>query len=144
MIITSGVFLIDNRDKILMVHPTNHRWDVWGIPKGVIEIGESSIDGALRELQEETDIDLYKLMKLFGYEYHYIGQQKYKATSKTIDGHLFRINSNLSNLELKCTSLIENTGQPECDKFKWIDIEESLDWLHESQVKLLENYLTKL
>lgn len=143
MIITSGIFLIDNRNKILMVHPTNHKWNVWGIPKGVTENGESSLDGAIRELKEETNVDLYKLIKLHGYEYYYLGLQKYKKTNKSIDGHLFRINADLSSLELKCTSMIGDTNIPECDKFEWIDVNKSLSRLHESQVSLLSNHLNE-
>ena len=47
-------------NKILLIHPTNASWrkPTCGIPKGGIEPGEEPIDGALRELMEETGIAL--------------------------------------------------------------------------------------
>ena len=46
--------------KILLVHPANGSWvkPIMGIPKGGIEDGEDLLHAALRELKEETGIDL--------------------------------------------------------------------------------------
>ena len=46
--------------KILLVHPANGSWvkPIMGIPKGGIEEGEDLLHAALRELKEETGIDL--------------------------------------------------------------------------------------
>jgi 8-oxo-dGTP pyrophosphatase MutT (NUDIX family) len=46
--------------KILLVHPANGSWvkPVMGIPKGGVEEGEDLLDAALRELREETGIEL--------------------------------------------------------------------------------------
>lgn len=56
---TAGVAIIfDN--KLLLVHPTNSSWQksTLGIPKGHLEDGEDPLEGALRELFEETGIHL--------------------------------------------------------------------------------------
>lgn len=58
MKISSGLVIIQD-NKILLVHPTNHRW--WGtysIPKGEVEEGEDLLEAALRESQEELGIKL--------------------------------------------------------------------------------------
>jgi 8-oxo-dGTP pyrophosphatase MutT (NUDIX family) len=46
--------------KILLVHPTNGSWvrPIMGIPKGKVEAGEDLMNAALRELSEETGINL--------------------------------------------------------------------------------------
>jgi ADP-ribose pyrophosphatase YjhB (NUDIX family) len=56
-----GVAII-YQNKLLIVHPTNSSWhkSTCGIPKGHLEPGEELIDGALRELMEETGIQLSK------------------------------------------------------------------------------------
>lgn len=47
--------------KILLVHPTGATWKgsgALGIPKGGIETGEDSLDAAIREVKEETGLDI--------------------------------------------------------------------------------------
>ena len=57
--IAAGVAIIWN-NQILLVHPTGASWQrgTCGIPKGKLEIGEDLMEGALRELAEETGIVL--------------------------------------------------------------------------------------
>lgn len=55
----AGVTLLfDN--KILLIHPTGGSWKngTCGIPKGKIEEGEDMFEAALRELREETGIEI--------------------------------------------------------------------------------------
>lgn len=56
-----GVAVVWN-NKILLVHPTGASWQrgTCGIPKGGLDPGENLMDGALRELKEETGIVLSK------------------------------------------------------------------------------------
>lgn len=61
----AGVAIVWN-DSILLVHPTNATWrksGALGIPKGGIEPGEDPLDAAIREVKEETGIDV-ELSKL--------------------------------------------------------------------------------
>jgi len=143
MLRTHGIFLIDNKNKILLVHATNGNWKNWSVPKGLGETGETSLASAKRELKEETNIDLDTLLGVHTYEYVYLGSQRYKHIKKTVEGHLYKINSNLSerDLDLKCTSLIWDEITPECDKFVWKPLEVGLKWMHESQTELLKRYL---
>ena len=50
---TAGVCLIHMGQNVLMVKDHKGKW---GIPKGHIRQGEETLDGALRELYEETKI----------------------------------------------------------------------------------------
>lgn len=54
-----GVTIVCNNE-ILLVHPTNASWrkPTLGIPKGKLEPGEDVLTGAIRELKEETGIEL--------------------------------------------------------------------------------------
>lgn len=144
MVTTNGIFLVDSKNKILLVHPTNGRWNDWSIPKGLGDAGETSLDSAMRELKEETNIDLYKLMEKYGYDYYYLGTQPYKSGKKQIEGHLFRIKSDLSEnaLNLKCESMIGETTTPECDKIEWYEFPKALELMHESQSEIFNKYLT--
>jgi 8-oxo-dGTP pyrophosphatase MutT (NUDIX family) len=57
--IAAGVAIIYN-NRILLVHPTNASWKkgTCGIPKGKLELGEDPMTGAIRELAEETGINI--------------------------------------------------------------------------------------
>jgi ADP-ribose pyrophosphatase len=56
---TAGV-AIKWQNKVLLVHPKNASWQhsALGIPKGGIEPGEDPIIAAIRELREETGIEI--------------------------------------------------------------------------------------
>lgn len=55
---TCGVFLIARDRRILICHPTGHGRNTWSIPKGEKEEGDTDLKTALKELWEETNIDL--------------------------------------------------------------------------------------
>ena len=54
----SGGLLYDNlKDSILIIQS---RGNLWGIPKGTLEEGESYMDGSIREIYEETGLTINK------------------------------------------------------------------------------------
>lgn len=56
---SAGIIIILNNNKLLLSHPTNARWsNTYSFPKGHIEENESKIDAAIRELKEETSIEI--------------------------------------------------------------------------------------
>lgn len=143
MRITNGAYIVDSLGKILIAHPTNHVWDVWSIPKGLFDEGETdSKEAAIRETLEETNLNLDLFENYITYEY--LGEEKYSHKKKKLNAHLFYIDYPLSsmNLNLECKSMFTNekTGevQPECDVTKWVDFEFAKLNLHYSQKKFLE------
>lgn len=62
----------DNTEReYLLLH---HGMDYWNFPKGKLESGESFIDAAKRELNEETGIEIIQIIdgfeESFGYSFH--------------------------------------------------------------------------
>jgi 8-oxo-dGTP pyrophosphatase MutT (NUDIX family) len=54
-----GVLAIDDRDRVLLVGQHRYALDAysWEIPEGGVPIGETALEGARRELREETGIE---------------------------------------------------------------------------------------
>jgi ADP-ribose pyrophosphatase YjhB (NUDIX family) len=55
---TIGAFgiIFDEQDRILLVHRTDY--DLWNLPGGSLESGESPWQGAIREIKEETGFEV--------------------------------------------------------------------------------------
>ncbi len=65
---TGGVRVIlkNEKDQILMLRQHHPEKDIWMVPGGAIEDGENSIDAAVREVKEETNLDI----KIRGVAWH--------------------------------------------------------------------------
>lgn len=143
MRITNGAYIVDSLSKILIGHPTNHPMDLWSIPKGLFDFGETdSKKAAIRETWEETKLDL----NLFENKTDYLdlGQYNYEHKKKKLHAHLFHIDLPLSEMDLNicCESTFvcpkTNRDLPECDIVKWETFEFAAINLHYSQREFLE------
>lgn len=57
---SAGIAIVYDK-KLLLVHPTNARWvNSYSIPKGLLDPGESIIETAIRETEEEVGIIISK------------------------------------------------------------------------------------
>ena len=52
------VIVLDENNRILMVHQHHPERDVWMVPGGSIEDGEDSASAGIREVKEETGLDV--------------------------------------------------------------------------------------
>lgn len=134
MIISCG-FLIESNKKVLLCHATDgfkkpskagHRY---GIPKGQIDGDEYFLETAIRELKEETDLDLLDISKSIKVSSNYVSVA-YKSGKKTLK--VFKVldeNGELLKFPFKCNSYFEYRGQslPEIDSFLWIDYNVAAD-----------------
>ena len=142
---TNGAYIIDSLNKILVCHPTNHSMNMWSIPKGLTDEGETSLESTNREVWEETDLnlDLFKNKTT----YKDLGIQPYNNKKKKLHAHLFHIDLPLSKMELnlwcKSNFICEKSGieYPENDITRWESFEFSEKYLHESQQTFLKKVM---
>jgi len=144
---TCGVVILSN-GKYLCGHATNHgdHSSHWGIPKGLMDSGETSQNTAFREVYEETGIDLNKEKGKLSY----IGQapyKPYKGSQKILDAWLFVAKDDLTQRKLVCSSMVEDVDIPfpEVDKWKWlpIDVSGHMHYTSEEILKKVQNNLNK-
>ena len=134
---------MDQLGKFLVVHPHNHPDNLWSIPKGLGEEGETSIESGIRETLEETNLDLNTVPK-DGHYYEDLGILNYKHKNKRIHAHFMYINQPLSNmdLDLRCDSMYEGKDgkeYPECDIIKWVGFDFMEENLHVTQKRYIED-----
>lgn len=124
--ITCGAFLFDKSGRMLIGHPTNHRRNVWSIPKGRPEIGESVLETIVRELEEETGI---KLAEHVTTKIEYLGEFTYSNQKKKLVAYQININSEIPLEELHCDSMVAKeiygVEVPEFDNFMWATKQEA-------------------
>ena len=65
MIFASGGVVLSN-EKLLMIF----RNGLWDLPKGKMELHETELECALREVEEECGIDNLRVIKFLKYTYH--------------------------------------------------------------------------
>lgn len=76
----AAVCIVEHNGYVLLLQRTKEPYG-FGLPGGKIEVGESNLDGCVRELKEETDID-------FNYQGHgYLGHVKSGLSDRTV--HVF-------------------------------------------------------
>lgn len=65
----SGMVVLDPADRVLLVGQHRYTLDAysWEIPEGGVPAGESALDGARRELREETGIEASEWVELGDY-----------------------------------------------------------------------------
>ena len=61
---TTTVFVIQNNQVLLAKRKINPKKGTWDSPGGFVETGESIEAGAIREMKEETNLDI-KIVKIF-------------------------------------------------------------------------------
>lgn len=140
----AGVCIIyDN--KVLLVHPTNASWQkrTLGIPKGKVEKGEDVLTGAIRELKEETGIEL-DASTLANHEPYVCDLYDKKGkVEKQLIYFLYEIDD-LSKIGM--TSLRIPKSQLQAEEIDWagfLDAKESYPKMSQWQMLILDRHLNK-
>jgi predicted NUDIX family NTP pyrophosphohydrolase len=148
--VSSAVIIYDSiKREILAEHPTGRPWKdkdgspstgVFSLPKGLIEEGEDPVEAAIREIKEETDIDL-ELKRL-----HYLGKYKY-IKYKDLECFFYPLKENEIDIKkCRCASFFESPNGkklPEVNGFCWLNIETDLHFLFASQQSLIKQIITE-
>lgn len=121
-------FVIYSNGKYLIGHVAERPFtaNMWGIPKGLVDKGETSLQAGIREVVEECGL---KLKSLNG-EVAKLGVAKYKpfnGVQKELEGFLFVADDDLTKKKLVCSSMAERDGKrfAEVDKFSWVSLDEN-------------------
>ena len=112
-VLSCGILVIDGSEELLLCHATGtSRWD---IPKGRREPGESEIDAAIRETEEESGLRFEHDVLLD------LGRFRYRPGK---DLHLFAVRSERLDLsQCSCSTRFRNSrGRlvPEMDGYAWV------------------------
>jgi predicted NUDIX family NTP pyrophosphohydrolase len=145
---SSAVIIYDPvKQVILAEHPTGRKWHnddgtpstgVFSLPKGLVEEGEDPVETAIREIKEETDIDL-ELKRL-----HYLGKYKY-IKYKDLEMFFYPIKEDEIDIKkCKCNSFFDGPkGKklPEVNGFCFLHIERDLHFFFGSQQTLIKQII---
>ncbi len=115
--LSCGVVVLLPSRELLLCHVTGQRH--WDLPKGGIDAGETPIDAALRETEEETGLRLDAGALLD------IGRRAYTAKKGL---HLFAcLSARIDTARLHCASCfverVSGRSRPEMDGFGWFAFE---------------------
>jgi putative (di)nucleoside polyphosphate hydrolase len=113
--VSCGTLVLNTAGELLLCHVTDTvRWD---IPKGMQDAGESTLQAAMRELQEEAGLAFAaeRFQDLGGFDY---------LRDKRLHLYLVQAGEELGQLsDLACTSFFAHavTGlpTPEADAYRW-------------------------
>lgn len=118
---TCGFFIYNiDTNSILLGHVTNG--EHWSIPKGKQEQDESIFQAAIRELQEESNIDSRFISNCSVWK---LSPQKYTHGKKRLNSFLAICDSKPK--DIKCVSTFEDSygnTLPEFDMLKWFTIDD--------------------
>lgn len=138
-------FFIVSNNHLLLVHPTRSR-DL-SIPKGQVDNDENYLETAIRELKEETWLDINDLNII---ELKQFPSIIYKNKRKTLHPFLLITDSYLDPKKMECTTFVKDSDwnelYPENDKFYVVNLlsPDSVSFferLHESQREVLNMIL---
>jgi 8-oxo-dGTP pyrophosphatase MutT (NUDIX family) len=135
---TFGTYIFDVTGKMLICRPYGIKTkDNWSIPKGKAEGIESNLEAAIREAYEETGLVLEPYRK----KMEYIGTKKYRSGKKRLHGFVLYIETEINVKSLKCDPKITGRKLPEIDLYEMVWVQKGLDRIHESQSRLLSEYI---
>jgi ADP-ribose pyrophosphatase YjhB (NUDIX family) len=112
-IVTVGGLIFNDRDEVLILR--THKWSgLWGIPGGKTKLGETSEAALIRELKEETHLDLTDIEFV-------LVQDCISSTEFYRDAHFVLLNYTCRVVGEPVVKLNE-----EAEAFQWLPLEDAL------------------
>tara|TARA_B110000438_G_scaffold281078_1_gene306903 strand:- start:972 stop:1439 length:468 start_codon:yes stop_codon:yes gene_type:complete len=122
-----GIVLLNKENNIFVAKRIDNRGNFWQMPQGGVNIGESFLEAAKRELQEETSIKSIKIIKKLDGWFNYnlpknlIGKiWKGKYSGQKQKWFIMKFLGNDKEINVK-------TNNPEFLEWKWTKIDEIVD-----------------
>jgi len=108
--------IVDKENRMLLVHRNDY--DLWNLPGGGLDSGESPWDGVIREVKEETGLDV-KVSKLLGvYSKAKKDEVVFNFECKVVGGEL-TLNEEARDLKyFELQEIPENTSPKQVDRIK--------------------------
>ena len=128
-------FVVRSKGKYLVGKATRKKEPCWTFFKGHQEQGEAYLETAIRELKEETGIDL-RLFPVLLANVPQAPDVKYRVQKYNKDVYLFFVDDPdgvLESVNLVCSSFWGGQQFPEIEDYKWCDFEELEGMLFKSQ-----------
>lgn len=115
LVVKDGKFLLGKRNK------GKTSKGLWIIPGGEVKFGETTQDAAIREIKEETDLDI-EIINLIGF----------KEIIDILDNYhkmVFFYLATPKHMNIKAKDDISNVGFFSLDEIKNLKIAESVEWV---------------
>jgi 8-oxo-dGTP pyrophosphatase MutT (NUDIX family) len=129
VVVCKGKYLICRATKSL----DSEGREIWSIPKGQLDEGETTKQCAIREVFEETGLDFSGREDDLSFVCTYNSKKRnlwfYTITVDDID---------MDNL--KCSTMVDDRNYPEVDKYLLVDREEYVDYIHNHMLQVI-NFL---
>lgn len=127
---TVGALIINSEEKVLMIR--TYKWsNKWGIPGGKIKTDETSHNALVREVKEETGLDVHDVEFVMVHDCIQ-SQEFYKPAHFLLLNYTAHTRSNSVTLN------------EEADEFRWVTIEEAYDLpLNTPTRALLDEYVRR-
>ena len=120
--------VVINKDKVLLIKHNKGHWD---FPKGHVEEGETETETAIREVKEETNIDV-KIIDDKRFKINYIIEDK-------------QIDKDVIYFIAKPTSFDGKPQLEEVSKVEWVDLDKARDVLtYDDTKKLIDDVIKRL
>jgi len=138
-LVSSGFIIRGKGKRILLGKADGHKEPYcWTVFKGQIEEGEDLINTAIRELKEESGIDINSDMRLnknissnYVYSYNLHHKDVYLFILEDVEGAL-------DSYPFSCSSIWGDTGNPEISNYQWFTVDEMDNYIFPSQRGLVE------
>lgn len=140
--VKSAGFLIHSFGKYLLCHATcmngsfSRNDGNWGVPKGIVESGDTLLETAFRETIEETSLDIRALVATNNAVVYEDLLFRYRTTKKSVYVYYVESNVDLTTRQLKCVSRIDGSHLPENDAFMWVEWDTARDMVSKRQKEL--------
>ncbi|MFC1732377.1 NUDIX domain-containing protein [candidate division KSB1 bacterium] len=126
--VTVGALIFNAQDQLLLVK--TYKWkDMYCVPGGHVELGESLVDAVMREVKEETNLD--------------VNNAAFHCVQEAIFSESFHKKRHFIFLDFICRSDAgEVVLNEEASEFEWIDLDNVDEYLIEPYTrKTIDLYL---